>query len=251
MENTKEKILKLAKNKPGITAHEIINSLGKNASGVFRHLKKLIEAKKLTRVGKPPKVLYYYLNNASAGNRQSDASNWALTGDRQFAESDWLCPSRDVFHARHEKLLKILRSAVSENLLYLLAGAAGEIGNNSFDHNLGNWRDAAGILFSVDEKKREIILADRGQGILTTIKRVRPQTADHAEALKIVFTEIISGRYPEQRGNGLKFVKKVIEENNLRLSFYSGDALCRISGKEMAVSKSPMFIPGTLAVINF
>ena len=45
---------------------------------------------------------------------------------------------------------------------------AGEIGNNSFDHNLGNWADMIGIFFYYDEKTHTIILADRGQGVLVT-----------------------------------------------------------------------------------
>jgi hypothetical protein len=251
MYNTKETIVKLAKNSEGIAADSIIKALGKNASGVFRHLQKLVQTKKLVKIGKPPKVLYYYPNNMNHGEKQNSAANWALTGDRQLLDPDWLCPTRDVFQARQEKLLKNLRGLLPENSLYLLVGAAGEIGNNSFDHNLGSWRDTAGVLFSLDEKKREIILADRGQGILATLKRVRPQTAGHLDALKAAFTETISGRYPEKRGNGLKFVKKAVEENNLRLSFYSGDALCQISGANMDIIKSPIFIPGTLAIINF
>jgi len=248
--NTKEEIINLAKNSGGITAGQIIKTLGKNASGIFRHLSKLIADGQLMKIGKPPKVLYYYLN-MKIENEQNVAINWALTGDPKFAESDWLCPTRDVFQARQERLLKLLRSMLPENSLYLLVSAVGEIGNNSFDHNLGNWRDTAGVLFSLDEKKREIVLADRGQGILATLKRVRPQTVGHAEALTTVFTETISGRYPEQRGNGLKLVKRAVEENNLRLSFYSGDALCRISGQGMEVVKPSISVPGTLAIINF
>ncbi|MFA7654111.1 MAG: hypothetical protein WCX97_03675 [Candidatus Magasanikbacteria bacterium] len=176
---------------------------------------------------------------------------WAQTGDPKFSNEDWLCSTRDVFQARQEKLLTTLKPLVSENLLYLLVGAIGEIGNNSFDHNLGNWRDTAGVLFATDTDAREIILSDRGQGVLSTIKRVRPETKDDSEALHTAFTEIVSGRAPEQRGNGLKYTKKIAEENNLHLKFYSGDAMVKISEQNFTIENSKIIIPGTLVIIKF
>ena len=76
-------------------------------------------------------------------------------------------------------------------------------------------------------------MADRGQGVQKTLKRVRPQIADDEEALKIAFTEIVSGRAPESRGNGLKFVRKIITEvaklAPIKLSFQSGSAVLTLS----------------------
>ncbi len=51
-----------------------------------------------------------------------------------------------------------------------------------------------------------IIIADRGRGIMETLKKVKPGLANDMDALTVVFTERISGRAPEARGNGLKFV---------------------------------------------
>jgi len=135
----------------------------------------------------------------------------------------------------------------------LITAITGEIGNNSFDHNLGNWPDIPGIFFSYHLGRREIILADRGQGILTTLKKVRPNLKNHQKALRVAFTENISGRYPEYRGNGLKFVRSVVEKNEIKLQFHTGDAQLKIEKetKKLNIKKSKFFIQGCLALIKF
>ncbi len=250
--DTKNQILNIISQNPGISTKEILANTPTTRAMVFRHLKKLAESGQIFKIGTTPKVKYYpKLNMDKDTETEQKFFNWAMTGDNKFAPSDWLCSTRDVFQARQEKLLTTLKNFVNENLLYLIVGMVGEIGNNSFDHNLGNWRDIAGVLFTIDIDAREIILADRGQGILSTIKRVLPGTSTDREALRVAFTEIISGRAPEQRGNGLKFVKKIIEENNLSLQFYSGMAKVEIMNNKFTVNDSDKIIPGSLAIIKF
>lgn len=113
---------------------------------------------------------------------------------------------------------------MTEDRAYMLTAVAGEIGNNSFDHNLGQWRDLPGILFlhGAIEKGYEVVLADRGQGVLNSLRRVRPELKNDAEALRVAFTEQISGRAPEKRGNGLKFVSEAVTSNRFDFSFSSG-----------------------------
>lgn len=251
--NTKNNILTLIKQNPGIRTKEILRANSPLTDVmVFRHLKNLTESGQIFKIGSTPKVKYYYqLNMEDKTKLEQQFFNWALTGDGQYATKDLSCLTRDVFQARYEKLLANLKNIVSENLLYLLVGTVAEIGNNSFDHNLGNWRDVPGVLFAANTDAREIILSDRGQGVLSTIRRVRPQTADDAAALCTAFTEIISGRAPEQRGNGLKYAKKVITENNLYLEFHSGEAVAKITGQNFTIEKSAFNIPGTLVIIKF
>lgn len=252
MKTTKTKILALIKQKHGISAKEILANFGLTRAMIFRHLKEMLGAGQIVKIGRTPKVRYYYkYNMADKTELEGQFFHWALNGEARYAGKDRLCETRDVFQAREEKLLLTLKNLMSENLLYLLVGAVGEIGNNSFDHNLGNWRDTPGVLLAVDLSARVIILADRGQGVFATIKRVRPKTKSDGDALHTAFTEVISGRYPEQRGNGLKYVKKVIGENNLYLEFYSGWAMAKISNGNLTIEETDKNIPGTLAVIKF
>jgi len=49
-----------------------------------------------------------------------------------------------------------------EQLSSLIVAITGEIGNNSFDHNLGKWPDEPGVFFGYDIAKGTVVLADRG-----------------------------------------------------------------------------------------
>ena len=84
------------------------------------------------------------------------------------------CKTRDTFQARLENFESKLSRIAPLTTVSLVTAIAGEIGNNSFDHNLGNWPDIPGIFFSYSMRKRVVVLADRGLDILTTLKRARP-----------------------------------------------------------------------------
>jgi hypothetical protein len=53
-------------------------------------------------------------------------------------------------------------------------------------------------------------VGERGRGVLASLRAVVPGLDRHQEALAIAFERIVSGRQPERRGNGLKFVRGVI-----------------------------------------
>ena len=166
--------------------------------------------------------------------------------------SDYYCQTRDVFEARLEKMKTMLskNKKLSENR-FLLSAIAGEIGNNSFDHNLGNWPNVMGIFFGYEilDNKCVIVLADRGLGVLKTLQRVKPELNNHQDALKIAFTQIISSRYPERRGNGLKFVRNSVESKKFSLIFKSGNAEIKIN-KIFKTSETSENINGCLAVLK-
>ncbi len=251
---TTQKILDFVKKNEGTDPKGIVTYLGLNASGIFRHLKKMEQNNFLYKVGKPPKVRYYsYVTNINMESELlQNGINWAVSGDTRLIVSDQLCETRDIFQARSNRLLNDLKRIVkNENLVYLIVAAIGEIGNNSFDHNIGRWRDITGIFFGLDEKSRTIIIADRGQGVQATLKRVRPGIQSDAEALNVAFLETVSGRDPEQRGNGLKFVKKIVEENQLYLKLYTGKAVAEITKSEMKITEFDTVIPGTLTYLIF
>jgi hypothetical protein len=172
-------------------------------------------------------------------NISTIAREWAESIHAVEPKTDIYCPTRDVFQARLEHFQSEFSNIAPLNTVSLITAIAGEIGNNSFDHNLGNWPDITGILFSYNLYDKYVILADRGQGILTTLKRVRPELNTAGEALKVAFTETVSGRYPEARGNGLKFVRSVIINNPFTLYFQTGDACLYLkANKKYVTTKS-------------
>jgi len=184
----------------------------------------------------------------------SIAEKWVKNEHPSNPKADFYCQTRDIFEGRLTKIEKdLVRINISMNLISLLVAITGEIGNNSFDHNLGVWPDIAGIFFGYDFKKKTIVLADRGQGILKTLKRVKPNLKNDKEALKTAFTEIITARAPEERGNGLKFVKNIVIDNPLTLFFQSGDAklILKQNEKNIKIQKTPFGFHGCLAILNF
>ncbi|MEA3272666.1 MAG: helix-turn-helix domain-containing protein [Patescibacteria group bacterium] len=182
------------------------------------------------------------------------AMDWALDKKGYGPEDKFYCQNSSIFQGRLDHLTGDLKRIPELSILYsLISLITGEIGNNSFDHNLGNWPDIPGIFFGYDINKKEIVLADRGQGIFYTLKRVKPDLKNHKEALSVAFTDFISGRAPEARGNGLKLVRKVIEKNPINLEFQSGDALLKLQrdGKKLNIKKGQKSIRGCIALIKF
>ncbi len=184
----------------------------------------------------------------------SEALKWACAKKTIEPKKEFYCQNSSDLQFHIKKLENELSEVEDLKEIYsLIVAAVGEIGNNSFDHNLGNWPDAPGILFGVDLLKRQIVLADRGQGILKTLKRVKPELKTDEQALETAFTEIISGRAPEKRGNGLKFVKKIVPLTHIDLYFQTGTATLHLTDKNLPllVNKGKTGFRGCLALINF
>lgn len=175
------------------------------------------------------------------------AKNWVLF-KRKFPE-EFYCQNSSTFQARVSKM----ETLISQKLSPLLTSIVGEIGNNSFDHNLGQWLDVPGIFFGYDLNKRQIVLADRGVGILKTLKRVKPELRNHKEALWTAFTEVISGRKPEARGNGLKYVRKIISKYPISLIFQTGNAKLTLKGgsQDIDIENASNNIKGCMALITY
>lgn len=200
---------------------------------------------------------YYRLEDIRrfALDLQTLAWAWATSAQPPELQSEQYCERQDRFTSRLEKmgLLLAQADAVGESTASLLTAVAGEIGDNSFMHNVGNWPDVPGIFFAYDLNKRVIVLADRGQGVRKTLSRVRLTIASDIEALRIAFTEIVSGRAPEKRGNGLKVVRQIVEKNPIGLQFRSGLAKVE-SPKDAApivIGMEKENIRGTYTIITF
>ena len=97
------------------------------------------------------------------------------------------------------------------------------------------------------------MLADRVLGILESLRQVLTKLPNHTEAVRVAFTEFISGRAPEKRGNGLKLVREVITDNPIDLFYTSGDAEVRMKGsnKVFRVTRGQNTLRGCLAKIDF
>jgi len=164
------------------------------------------------------------------------------------------CERSPIFQARLEKFKnQLFDKADLQEMAPLIVAVCGEVGDNSFVHNIGNWPDIPGIYFAYDIERRVVVLADRGRGVLATLRPVKPELATHAEALRVAFTEIISGRAPEERGNGLKFVRNIASKYPLGILFQSGNAKVELDRQhpEVLVEQAAVSLRGCIAVIKF
>lgn len=241
-------------------------TIGKGAEmlGVsIKTLQRWDKSGKLSSIRKPGGHRYYNLkdienylieHSISKDDLFVLASYWASSKEAFGPDPIYYCQNSSIFQTKIMQLeSKLLEISDLKDIFSLITSVTGEIGNNSFDHNIGNWPDVPGIFFGYDLVKREIVLADRGQGILKTLKRVRPNLQNDDEALCVAFTEIISGRAPEERGNGLKFVRNIAEANNIEIYFKTGNAEVRIKKGDGAlnIQKSNNYIRGCMALIKF
>lgn len=158
-------------------------------------------------------------------------------------DKDYFCLSRDIFQARVD-------SYVLRTNKFLESAIIGEIGNNTFDHN---WDYAEGHLRGTYlnlDKINTVILADYGRGIRKSLEKVY-NAKDDTEAVHIAFTQQISGRAPEQRGNGLKFVLENVKNKNWSLYFQSGTGCCIIDEGQAIFETSENDVLGCLAILVF
>lgn len=129
---------------------------------------------------------------------------------------------KDIFDAR-------LQAYNLKTQEWLLGAVIGEIGFNTFDHNFSfSSSEKKGLYCDFEYDLNTILMFDFGCGIKNSLSKVKKNIKSDFEALKIAFTQIISGRAPEQRGNGLKFVLNSVVENQWNMYFQSGDAYCII-----------------------
>lgn len=178
---------------------------------------------------------------------------WASATVPSDISTDDHCPTRDVLRARIDSLrITLQRKGYAETQVPLVHAVLAEIGNNAYDHNVGKWRDIPGVFFiRTLEPSPIFVIADRGQGIRTTLKRVRPNLDNDRDALHVAFLEHITGRAPEHRGNGLKFVRKILCSDGLDMLFQSGTAAyCVQEKQEQWMEKTPA-VPGCIAVLSF
>jgi len=219
--NTRSQIIKIIEKKGKIRPSELREALNLTAQAIHYHLRGLSKQGIVEAKGSVPFTQY-----ALAGVPDFEAvSSWVNARTLAQSPESLVCETRERLTARLPHLKPFVRNGLPENLLPLVISTAGEIGNNSFDHNLGQWQDVPGCWFEsqVTGGHLWICIADRGQGIFQSLVKVHPDLVNDQVAIEAAFETIISGRAPEKRGNGLKFVKKT-------LSTTPGGGLACISG---------------------
>lgn len=151
--------------------------------------------------------------------QKRELAQWFNDGlDCDYIVSNW-CENRGQFNGRLSSYSSVLKNKFSEPCLSLLLASLGEIGNNCFDHNLGHWQNQQpGCLFV--RGAAFAIVADRGRGIKKSLGSVLVDT-DPNELLEIAYTQIVTGRAPEKRGNGLKFVTRSLKQCGVNLETHT------------------------------
>ena len=218
-------------------------------------LRRWDESGKLVAIKKSGGTHRYYREKdleIFASDLMKFASEW-MESNVEFP-SRFYCSTSSIFNARLTKMeYELMQKPGFEKLYSLIVLITGEIGDNSFAHNIGKWPDTVGIFFGYDLEKRIIVLADRGLGILETLRQVRPELSNHVNAVQVAFTEFISGRAPEKRGNSLKLVREVVIDQPIDLFYTTGDAEVRMQGsdKVFRVTRGQRIVRGCLAKIEF
>jgi len=220
--DTKDKLLALIKKEGVCRPHDLSLRFKLSPQIIHRHLKDLVKKNLIEARGKAP-FTEYSLADVPDFN---EAKAWLDKGRPPSKKaSDFICETRDVFHAR---LHRFSEYGIKKDELPLAIAVAGEVGNNCFDHNLGKWRDQPGCWFEIQEtsSKLWVLIGDRGQGIRSSLQQIRPNLSDDHEALRIAFEERVSGRAPEKRGNGLKFVREsILSVSSAGVACFSGKAI--------------------------
>ena len=169
---------------------------------------------------------YHEILDDSLGWLQMD--NIKIAGGRSYNST------RDIFQGRLDHIYQnSLASAIVPLDFPLVVATLGEVGNNAFDHNMGHWRDVPGCFFATAfwDEGFSAAIVDRGQGIRASLSRVDPSISTDQLAVETAFFKRISGRFPEKRGNGLKFVRDAINGRQTRcLICVSGNGFLKLGG---------------------
>ena len=204
---TREKILSIIEQNGEIRPVALREVLGFSGPAIHRHLQKLLQEGRIERKGTPPSTRY------SIAGVPDFSGIFAWLKAKALASSPpAVSETRDVVAARLPRLKDLCQHGLSPSLLPLVIATVGEVANNSFDHNLGQWHDVPGCWCETQVTGRQlwICIADRGQGIRNSLAHVLPDLLNDQAALEAAFSQQISGRAPELRGNGLKFVKDIM-----------------------------------------
>lgn len=160
----------------------------------------------------------------------------------QFEEN--FSKTRDIFDAR-------LMTYNNRTKNWLFGAVIGELGANTFDHNFSFKSDSPkGIFCDFESRKSHVFMCDFGSGLKSTLSRVIKNIDSDEKAMETAFTKPISGRAPEMRGNGLKFVISSVVENGWNLFYQSGNAICKVDKNGYEFEKSDFYHEGCFCILS-
>lgn len=162
------------------------------------------------------------------------------------------CKHRDEFDGKLERFITMFQHfGLNEDDARLATTLIGELGNNTFDHNLGSWpTDVSGCIITAQNwpklKKIQFAIADPGVGFLGSLKAAFPELKTDIEAIKKGMAGN-TGRIGEIRGNGLKLIQEwTIKDFCGKVSIQSGEGLVSVDKNGMEEVKRKRIL-GTLA----
>ena len=117
----------------------------------------------------------------------------------------------------------------------MVVAVVGELGNNVFDHNLGNWpTDISGCFIVAQnypkDRRLELVIGDPGIGFLGSLKTAYPVLNDDLSAIKMGLSGK-TGWVDTKRGNGLIFVQNTTQAR------FSGNIVIHSGSGLVAVEK--------------
>lgn len=137
---------------------------------------------------------------------------------------------RDQFEASLPSVIRFLQEkGFQEEDVYRITAIVGELGNNTFDHNLGKWPNGfIGCFLALrvhkTEKLLEMVIVDLGVGFQESLKAHDPTPRSEQEAI-IMGLKGATGRIGEKRGNGLRTIRawmKLYYRGKLRIQSRNG-----------------------------
>lgn len=162
------------------------------------------------------------------------------------------CKYRDEFDGRLGRFVMMFKNfGLNEYDARLATTLIGELGNNTFDHNVGSWpTDISGCIIAAQnypkKKKIQVVVGDPGVGFLGSLKAVFPEINTDIEAIKKGLKGY-TGRIGETRGNGLKLIQQwTINNFHGKLAIQSGEGLVLVDENGFTETKTKKVL-GTLA----
>lgn len=165
------------------------------------------------------------------------------------------CATSDEFSARLGRFDRMFHSfGLSDDLVKRATVLLGELGNNAFDHNLGNWpTDVSGVFIAAQNypklRQVEVAVGDPGVGFKTSLRNAFPDLPNDVEAIKKGLAGF-TGRIGEKRGNGLRVIQHWTVDNfSGTLHIRSGGGLVRVDKTGIAAAEVANYL-GTAAQLT-